>query len=59
MPQYSYKGRKQSGELISGLVDAPDQSSAAQTLMQRNVIPVSITVSQAQAQASESLNIFF
>lgn len=57
MPQFSYKGRKQSGEMISGVVDAPDQSSAAQTLMQRNVIPINIAEASGKAEVKDNLDL--
>jgi len=57
MPQFNYKGRKQSGEMISGVVDAPDQSSAAQTLMQRNVIPINIIESGGKAEVKDNFDL--
>ena len=42
--------------MISGVVDAPDQSSAAQTLMQRNVIPINIIEASGKGEVKDSLD---
>ncbi|MDF2179137.1 type II secretion system F family protein [Aliiglaciecola sp. CAU 1673] len=42
MAKYSYQARNPSGAMQSGQLEAPDQSSAAQILLNRNLIPVSI-----------------
>ncbi|MBC3766108.1 type II secretion system F family protein [Neptunicella marina] len=42
MAMFSYKGRDQSGNLSTGEVEAPDQFAAAELLVRRNLIPVSI-----------------
>ena len=42
MPAYSYKGRTQSGEVISGVIDAPTPEAVADQLFSKGYIPIKI-----------------
>lgn len=42
MPAYSYKGRTQSGEVISGVIDAPTPEAVAYQLFSKGYIPIKI-----------------
>ena len=43
MPNYAYKGRSNNGQLVDGEIEAANNSAVATTLMDRGVIPISIT----------------
>jgi MSHA biogenesis protein MshG len=51
MPSFSYKGRNQQGELVSGVLDAANTDGLVADLAQRGVIPVNIS---EQAVAKQS-----
>lgn len=44
MPNFRYQGRESSGKQVSGNVDAPTEELAADSLINRGIIPTSITV---------------
>jgi MSHA biogenesis protein MshG len=56
--QFSYKARKSSGELTTGILDAPDVSTAAQILNGRSFTPIEINESD-QEQTNESTKLTF
>lgn len=50
MPVFNYRGRNKQGEIVKGLLDADDENSAADQLMQRAIIPIEITEVNEVAQ---------
>lgn len=42
MPQFSYKARKRSGEIVQGVLDVPDRSTAVAQLQRMGLLPVQI-----------------
>jgi len=50
MPQFSYKARKRSGELVEGLVEVPDRAAALQQIQRSGLFP--ITVADVKAGAT-------
>ena len=42
MPQYTFKGRGNNGQLIDGEIEGASSSTVANLLMDRGVIPISI-----------------
>jgi type II secretory pathway component PulF len=42
MPQFSYKARKRSGEIVQGVLDVPDRSTAIIQLQRMGLLPVQI-----------------
>ncbi len=58
MAQFSYKARKSSGELTTGILDATDVSAAAQILNGKSFTPIEINESD-QEQTNESTKITF
>lgn len=58
MAQFSYKARKSSGELTTGILDATDVSAAAQVLNGKSFTPIEINESD-QEQTNESTKITF
>jgi MSHA biogenesis protein MshG len=49
MPFYAYKGRNARGELMQGVLEAPDSSAAANQLFATGITPVDITQTQKKA----------
>src|ERR1700744_1740230 len=49
MPQFSYKARKRSGELVEGLLEVPDRSAALVQIQRSGLFP--ITVADVKAGA--------
>jgi MSHA biogenesis protein MshG len=49
MPNYTYKGRGSSGQLVDGEIEGVSNSAVATTLMDRGVIPISIIEKKEQA----------
>ena len=58
MAQFSYKARKSSGELATGVLEAVDASTVAQILIGRNFTPIEINENN-QSQVAESSKISF
>ena len=52
MAHFSYKARKSSGELATGVLEAPDASTVAQILTGRSFTPIEI-IENSQEQTSE------
>jgi len=49
MPQFSYKARKRSGELVEGVLEVPDRSAAQQQIQRSGLFPIAITDVKAGA----------
>jgi MSHA biogenesis protein MshG len=58
MAQFSYTARKSSGELATGILEAPDASTVAQILAGRSFTPIEIT-ENSQEQTAELSQISF
>ena len=43
MPQFSYKARKRSGELIEGVLEVPDRSAALMQIQRSGLFPIAVT----------------
>ncbi|MDR3456996.1 MAG: type II secretion system F family protein [Verrucomicrobiae bacterium] len=43
MPQFSYRARKRSGELVEGVVEVPDRTAAQQQIQRSGLFPIVIT----------------
>ncbi|HSY18177.1 MAG TPA: type II secretion system F family protein [Candidatus Acidoferrales bacterium] len=52
MPQFSYKARKRSGELVEGVLEVPDRSAAQQQIQRSGLFPIAITDVNAGATPS-------
>jgi len=52
MPLYDYKGRNTSGELITGQVEANNESGVGDLLMSRSIIPVEIKAATSKNSAA-------
>ncbi|MFC3123040.1 type II secretion system F family protein [Agaribacter flavus] len=53
MPAFHYQGRNTQGDLVTGVVDALDETNVAKSLLNQNIVPVKITPDSAE-KASES-----
>ncbi len=42
MPQFSYKARKRSGELVEGVLEVPDRSAALSQIQRSGLFPISV-----------------
>ena len=42
MPQFSYKARKRSGELVEGLLEVPDRSAALMQIQRSGLFPIAV-----------------
>ncbi len=49
MPQFSYKARKRSGELIEGVLEVPDRSAALMQIQRSGLFPIAVADSKASA----------
>ena len=49
MPQFSYKARKRSGELVEGVLEVPDRSAALMHVQRSGLFPVAVADSKAGA----------
>ena len=49
MPQFSYKARKRSGELVEGVLEVPDRSAALQQIQRSGLFPLAVTDVKAGA----------
>lgn len=52
--QFSYKARDKSGSMQQGTVEANDAKAAAQTLMQRGLIPVDVAASKGKVNSTRT-----
>jgi type II secretory pathway component PulF len=51
MPQFSYRARRRSGELVQGMLDVADRSAALAHIERLGLFPVSVEASRASAPA--------
>jgi len=49
MPQFSYKARKRSGELVEGVLEVPDRSAALAQIQRSGLFPLAVTDVKAGA----------
>ena len=49
MPQFSYKARKRSGELVEGILEVPDRSAALTQIQRSGLFPLAVTDVKAGA----------
>jgi type II secretory pathway component PulF len=49
MPQFSYKARKRSGELVEGVLEVPDRSAALAQIQRSGLFPISVADAKAGA----------
>jgi type II secretory pathway component PulF len=54
MPQFSYKARRRSGEVVQGVLDVADRATALTQLERLGLFPVSVQVAGATADARKS-----
>ena len=55
MPQFSYKARKRSGELVEGVLEVPDRSAALSQIQRSGLFPLAVTdVKAGAAPANKS-----
>jgi type II secretory pathway component PulF len=50
MPQFSYKARRRSGELIEGVLETPDRSAALLQIQRSGLFPISVADATAAAK---------
>jgi len=55
MPQFEYKGRGNSGQLIDGEIEGSNSNAVASLLMDRGIIPISIVEKKTQVDPIELL----
>jgi len=51
MPQFSYKARRRSGEVVEGMLDVADRSAALIQIERLGLFPVAVDVSKSGAAA--------
>ena len=49
MPQFSYKARKRSGELVEGVLEVTDRSAALAQIQRSGLFPLAVTDVKAGA----------
>src|SRR5580658_2585020 len=49
MPQFSYKARKRTGELVEGVLDVADRSAALVQIQRSGLFPIAVTDVKAGA----------
>ena len=52
MPQFSYKARKRSGELVEGVLEVADRSAALLQIQRSGLFPIAVTDAKAGAGAA-------
>jgi len=52
MPQFSYKARKRSGELVEGVLEVADRSAALVQIQRSGLFPIAVTDAKAGAVAA-------
>src|SRR3954462_7291241 len=53
MPQFAYKARRRSGEVVTGVLDVADRSAALMQIERLGLFPVLIDTSKAGVAAAE------
>ena len=56
MPQFKYAGKSSSGTL-NGTIEAASENAAAQILLSRNIVPLSITKTKAETSSASANNL--
>src|ERR1700744_1635737 len=51
MPQFSYKARRRSGEVVEGVLDVPDRSAALVQIERLGLFPVMVDAAKGGAAA--------
>jgi type II secretory pathway component PulF len=49
MPQFSYKARKRSGEMVEGVLEVPDKSAALMQIQRSGLFPLAVDAAKAGA----------
>ncbi len=49
MPQFSYKARKRSGELVEGVLEVADRSAALMQIQRSGLFPIAVADAKAGA----------
>ncbi len=52
MPQFSYKARRRTGEVVQGILDVADRSAALLQIERLGLFPVTVDASKAGAIAT-------
>jgi type II secretory pathway component PulF len=52
MPQFSYKARRRSGEVVQGILDVPDRSAALMQIERLGLFPVMVDAGKSSAAAA-------
>jgi type II secretory pathway component PulF len=53
MPQFAYKARRRTGEVVQGILDVPDRSAALMQIERLGLFPVMVDASKAGVAAAE------
>ncbi len=53
MPQFSYRARRRSGELVEGVLDVADRSAAVSQIERLGLFPVAVNASKGGATKVE------
>ena len=48
MPQFSFKARKRSGELVQGVLEGPDRSAVLSQIERQGLLPISLEASKGK-----------
>lgn len=56
MPQFSYKARRRSGEVVTGVLDVPDRGAALLQIEKLGLFPVAVDASKGAAAAAAASN---
>lgn len=56
MPQFSYKARRRSGELITGVLDGNDRAAVVQQVQRMGLFPISIDARSGAAEGAKARN---
>jgi type IV pilus assembly protein PilC len=54
MPQFSYKARRKSGEVVQGVLDVPDRGAALMQIERLGLFPVAVEAAKGAAAAAAS-----
>src|ERR1700744_4044664 len=49
MPQFSYKARKRTGEMVEGVLEVPDKSAALMQIQRSGLFPLAVDAAKAGA----------
>jgi MSHA biogenesis protein MshG len=58
MPNFSYKGRNNKGELMQGLLESPNSNAVAKQLTALGIIPIEITLRPSVEESVASIELF-